>query len=404
MAQDVARALARALAALAPVRDILDGRVVDGASPAWCEERGWTAFLAALEDRELERCEAEGLAMYVAANGGAPPSLRQLAREVTEAACLPTRGGGALALLPPFLRAVPARKRLQMAALIHAVTPMARRAGRIVDVGAGRGHFTRIAAGIFDKEVLGLEREAPRVAAATALASGAIGANFVTFDACRQELVFERNDLAVGLHACGEVGDRMIMAAARAGCDLALVSCCLQKVDGPVRAPLSRMAAQAGLALRRETLGLTNLAARSSGVETSLSATMEARRSRHALCSLLRGRGIRVDAGEEMRGINRRRARSGLAVLAAQALALRGLPPATDAELREHDAEAYRQFSLMRRLSLPRSMLARLAEVTVVLDRAVALEERGYEVEVTTFLEPSVTPRNIALFASTLRA
>jgi hypothetical protein len=192
----------------------------------------------------------------------------------------------------------------------------------------------------------------------------------------------------------------MILAAGRAGCDLALVSCCLQKVEAPSRAPLSRLATEAGMTMRREMLGLTNLAARARGVETSLIATMEARRARHALAALLRGRGILIAPGEEMRGINRRRARAGLGSIAAQALALRGLPPPTDAEIREHDAASRRRFALVRRLSLPRSMLARLTEVAVVLDRAVALQESGHHVVAAILLDAAATPRNIALFAS----
>lgn len=415
---DVGRDLARALAVLGPLRDILENRVDDAAPPAWCEERGWTTFLTGLDDRELERCEAEGLPACVDLLARAPASLATLALEVSEAVHLPTCRAGELTLSRSSLHAVPLRKRLQLEALLGAVRPMAERACRIVDVGAGHGHFTRIAAGIFDKEALGLERVASRVAAASALASvaqgatgasvatsvvgttGAIGARFIEFDACREELVFAPDDLAVGLHACGDVGDRMIVAAGRAGCDLALVSCCLQKVAATSRAPLSRMAAEAGMTLRREMLGLTNLAARARGVETSLVATMEARRARHALAGLLRGRGIPIAPGEEMRGINRRQARAGLGPIAARALAIRGLAPPTDAEIRDHDAASHRQFALIRRLSLPRSMLARLTEVAVVLDRAVALQERGHHVVAAILLDAAATPRNIALFAS----
>ncbi|APR78632.1 Transcriptional regulator, AraC family protein [Minicystis rosea] len=199
----------------------------------------------------------------------------------------------------------------------------------------------------------------------------------------------------MGLHACGALGDRLVTAAIAAGCDVALVSCCPQKIDAPVRAPLSR--AGASLHLRRETLGLANLTARPVGVETSLEATLAAREARHALHLLLRGRGVTLTPGEEMRGINRRRAHAGLA---APALSMRGLPPAGDAELRAFEAEARRRYARVRRLSLPRNMLARLVELAVVLDRAAALEEHGAAVPVLTIFDRAVTPRNVALFAS----
>jgi len=101
-----------------------------------------------------------------------------------------------------------------------------------------------------------------------------------------------------------------------------------------------------------------------------------------------------------MSGINRRRANAGLAVVAERALALRELAPATAAELAHHEALAAEHYGVIRRLSLPRSMLARLVEVLVSLDRAAHLEERGLDVTVATLFERAVSPRNIGIFAS----
>lgn len=393
-----AQALERALSVLVPALDIVEGRLDDDTPPAWCEARGWTGFLLSLSDDALAHCESAGLSACIDNLASAPPSLVALARGAAEAARLPRHA--ALPLAPPAdqLQSVPARKRLQLASLLGAVAPMAARARRIVDVGAGRGHFTRIAAESFDVDALGIEREPARVSAAAALAAGT-RALFVASDALREDLAFAPDDLLVGLHACGELGDRLVLSAAHAPCDLVLVSCCLQKISGPARAPLSQMAARAGLVLKREALGLTNLTARPVGVEASLADMLTARQHRYALLCLLRARGLDVAPGEEMRGINRRRARLGLGELAARALSLRDLAPATEAEIRAHEEAARLAFSRMRRLSLPRSLLARLTEVAVVLDRAAALEERGHEAQAAIVFDPDVSPRNIAILA-----
>ena len=167
------------------------------------------------------------------------------------------------------------RKRRQLPALIEAVRSMAEEAARIVDVGAGSGHFSHLAAERFERETLGIDRDPRRVAAAEkADVSGKV--RFLTRDAFRESLDFAVGDLAVGLHACGALGDRLVVAAAEVGCDVALVSCCLQKIEGPARAPLSRAAA--GLVLRRETLGLGNLSTGAEGVEVSLTTTLGARK------------------------------------------------------------------------------------------------------------------------------
>lgn len=399
----VERSLERALETLIPALDIVEGRVVDGAPPSWCEARGWTDFLLALSSSDLARCEAEGFASYLARTTAAPASLAALGRQVTAATDLPTLSNDALP--PPLssLRKVAARKQSQLGPLLSAMRPMAIRADRIVDVGAGRGHLTRIAAALFDREALGLELLPERVAAAEALAAASSrgpGVRFVAFDACREELSFARSDFAVGLHACGEVGDRMVLGSARAGCDLTLVSCCLQKIGGQARAPLSRAAQAAGFVVKRDALGLTNLTPRPWGVEGSLEDTMAARERRLALRHLLRVRGLPVAPGEEMRGINRRRAHADFPTLAARVLALRGLPQASPSELTRAEDEARQRFAEVRRLALPRSMIARLTEVAVVLDRAAALADAGHAPLVATLVDASVTPRNLALFAS----
>jgi SAM-dependent methyltransferase len=389
-------AAARVLGTLGPVRDILDERVDDVEPPAWAVSRGWVAFLRALDDDELRRCEAYGLAARLPVIAGAPPDLLALGADLTEVTRLPALRVDPRAPLPSALQAVSARKREQLPALLGAVGAMAESAARIVDVGAGSGHFTRLAASMFERDTVGIERDAGRVAAA--VARGGERARFVTLDACREPLVLGAGDLAVGLHACGELGDQLVTAAARAGCDVALVSCCLQKIPGPARAPLSRAAAE--LTLRRDTLGLANLTAQPQGVEASIDVTIEGRLARYALLRLLRARGVEVAPGEEMRGINRRRSRAGLADIAARALALRGLPPAPPEEIARHEAESRLRYAQIRRLSLPRSMLARLVEVAVVLDRAAALEESGALVQVATLFDRAVTPRNLAVFAS----
>jgi SAM-dependent methyltransferase len=402
---DITCALDGVLHTLLPVHDILDGRVDDVDPPAWCVDRGWVDFLLALGDDELRRCESEGLAARAPELRGAPASLVALASAVVECTRLPMLEIDRRAPPPSALRSVSERKREQLAALLGAVAPMAARAARIVDVGAGEGHFTRLAAELFDREALGIERNTVRVASATARAESraneidSVGnvARFVALDACREPLGFASDDLAVGLHACGEVGDRLITAAAEAGCEVALVSCCLQKIAGPTRAPLSRAAA--GLTLRKDTLGLTNLTAQPVGIEASIDATIEARQVRFALLRLLRARGVVLAPGEEMRGINRRRAHRGLRDVAERALAQRGLPCPTDAEVAHHEGESRRLYGVVRRLALPRSMLARLVEIAVVLDRAAALAESGARITVATFVQRAVTPRNIVILA-----
>ena len=388
--------LQRVLAVALPVRDILERRVDDAVVPTWCETRGWAPFLGSLDETTLREGEAHGLAALLPNLRDAPRDLQALANDVTAVTALPMLAG-AVRLEQESLRSVRLRKRAQLSGLLSAVASMAEAAERIVDVGAGSGHFTRLSAELFQRQAVGLEQNPARVASARARSDEGGRATFVTVDA-RDALRLTGTDLAIGLHACGELGDHLVEAAAQARCDLALVSCCLQKISSPARSSLSTPAA--GLTLRREHLGLTNLTAQPQGVEASIGVTIAARQTRYALGQLLRARDITLEPGAEMSGINRRRANAGLRVVAERALTLRNLPPPSDAEIAHFEAVAVKAYGVIRRLSLPRSMLARLIEVLVSLDRAVHLEERGLDVEVMALFERAVSPRNIGIFAS----
>jgi SAM-dependent methyltransferase len=397
----VSVALERVLATLLPALDIVAQRVDDSLVPAWCSARGWAGYLLALSNTELERCEAEGFAIACETLPNVPTGLSELASSVRSLSRMPSLDTLASEHAHDF-RGVSWRKQQQLSALLGALPALAIAATRIVDVGAGSGHLTRLSARHFSREALGLERNPERVAHASsrerANVNGEFSARFTLVDALRDGIALSSTDLAIGLHACGELGDALVRAAAAQGADLVLVSCCLQKISTPERAPLSRAAAR--LSLYKDTLGLSNLSSQAIGVETSIEHTMQARRARYALRQLLRARGLEISPGAEMHGLNRRRAHTGFAEIAARSLAFRGLAVASTEELARIEQLATPEFDAIRRLSLPRDMLARVIELAVVLDRAAHLAEHGYAVRVATLFDRAVTPRNIALFAS----
>jgi hypothetical protein len=133
--------LSRVLGVALPVRDILEQRVDEAVVPAWCDKRGWAAFLLELDEATVRAAEANGLAELLPSLSGAPQDLLELSREVTAAIELP-RLHGATPLSTEALRSVRFRKRAQLSGLLSAVASMAEGANRIVDVGAGSGHWS----------------------------------------------------------------------------------------------------------------------------------------------------------------------------------------------------------------------------------------------------------------------
>ena len=396
----ISASLERALATLRPVLDIIAERVDDAEVPAWCRVRGWDTWLLALSDADLNRSEAAGLSCVAESLTQLPPDLAELAARVREVSALPTLRAVNVASAREDVRGVSQRKQQQLSALLGSLGSLVTSARRIVDVGAGSGHFTRLSALHFSRDALGLERNPERVARAQqrAYTGSEFVAQFAVVDALSDGLELRSDDLAIGLHACGELGDSLVQAVAESGADLALVSCCLQKIREPERRALSRQAA--GFVLSKDVLGLSNLTSQAVGVEASMEHNLQGREARYALRQLLRARGLLIAPNAELHGINRRRAQVGLAEIAARALAQRGLAPATPVELSHFEAEAKRHARVIRRLSLPRNMLARVVELCVVLDRAARLTESGHFVRVATLFERAVTPRNIALFSS----
>lgn len=98
--------------------------------------------------------------------------------------------------------------------------------------------------------------------------------------------------------------------------------------------------------------------------------------------------------------MNRRRARAGLAEIAALSLSLRGLPPAAAAEIAEHEREARRRYALVRRFWLPAQHAGAAGGGGGGAGWSRRAVERGAEVVVATIAPGAATPRNLAIFAS----
>ena len=309
----------------------------------------------------------------------------------------------------PFASADPARsarrgetprKRAQVDAFAKIVLTVAANARRVVDVGSGHGHLTREIAERIALPVIGLERNAALAERARRL-SPAASPTFDVTDVLRDGLALEAGDCAIGLHACGELGDALVASAAACGASLALVSCCLQKRTARSRPSLAAPAElAASLDLPRDLLGLSNLASGDTGVEASRAENLAARERRLALHRLLSDAVAPLRFGAEIEGLNRRAAHADLDSLVARAFAFRKIAIPSAGAIDAAAQWARVQYARIRRLSLPRALLARVLELFVLYDRALFLEQRGFAVAAGTLFAPEVSARNLALVAA----
>ena len=377
---------------LRDARDIVAERPVFD-PPRWAVARGWEPFLTGLSDDALAVLEREGLAVHAGRRSGLPNDLQQLAvdvlRAVTFVAAVPVESAGVSAQRASL------RKRSQVGSFAALLRDLLPRAARVVDIGSGHGHLTRHLARQLDVPVEGWELDAARIAVASRL-PGASGTSFRSVDANAASGELRPDDLVIGLHACGELADNAVRAAAKAGAAVALVGCCLQKRRG------DREALSTGDPrdlLSRDVLGLGNVVLGDRGVEEPLAVRLRSRENRIALRLLLEDVGLTTAPGEEMRGLNRRRAVGGLDELAAAAFALRGVAPPRKAALRDVGPRASALHARLRRWDLPRGMLGRVIEVWVAEDRAAHLAGSERRAAVVLAFDAAESPRNLAVIA-----
>lgn len=383
---------------LADHRDVLAGRPDEGDAPVALAARGWAEWLLRLSDDALDAIEAGGHDAVWPAD--APSGLRALIATARAVADVARAGGGGDARGAARRRGETPRKRAQIDAFARVVAPLAAPAKRVIDVGSGHGHLTRDIAERIAVPVIGLERDAALAERARGLSSGA-SPSFATTDILRDGLSLRSDDLVIGLHACGELGDAMVESAARAGASVVLVGCCLQKRRAASRSPLCDSSGLASLLdLPRALLGLSNLSAGDDGVEATRAENLAARERRLALHRLLREAAFEVRLGAEIEGLNRRAAHGDLASLVARAFALRALDAPAAPALAVAAAWAAQHHSRIRRLALPRSLLARPLELFVLLDRALHLERHGFTVEIVELFPAAVSARNLTLLGS----
>jgi SAM-dependent methyltransferase len=289
------------------------------------------------------------------------------------------------------------RKRGQVAALLRLLRDEFAGVTEIVDVGAGHGHLTVRAATLLAVPAVGVERDPQRVAVARALA-GDRPVSFVAADVFAAEsplasLPPNPKRLLMALHGCGDLGDAVVTSAVATGARVLLLGCCPQKIRGVERAAL----VPGGPSFPREVLGLANVLARTAGVEGDLRQALATKESRLALRYMLAARGASIPAGEEMRGVNRRKANAGFAVFAEAVCRVRNFPAPTPGEVANAATQAHAHYLAQRRLSLPRSMLGRVLEIFLAVDRAMFLQSHGYDARVIQVFPTALSPRNLAV-------
>ncbi|WP_245748827.1 methyltransferase [Oceanisphaera psychrotolerans] len=363
--------------------------------PFACRELPWPELAPALEALDeaqldaLDEDEEAALAFLaplrpdtVAAHRVHPPELQRSADYAT----------------PRWSSGIPGRKWAQIkdfAANIPAEHP-------ILEWCAGKGHLGRLLAQQGAPSVTSLEWDAELCQQGEQVASQLqLEHHFVCADALSTDAasLFRPEQQALALHACGELHLRFLRHAAAAGTrQLALSPCCYHLIDGEHYRPLSAAGRRQDLQLSRHDLRLP--------LQQQVTGGERVRRLRHIELSW---RLAFDELQRELRGCDqylplpsfaKQRLSGDFADFARWACAQKSLPAPDNLDGEHWLQRADARRLLVKRIELVRHRYRYLLELWLLQDRALYLEEQGYEVTLGTFTAQAHTPRRYLLLAS----
>ena len=290
---------------------------------------------------------------------------------------------------------VPGRKWQQIeafgAALQFAQTPT-----HWLDWCAGKGHLGRrlLHTG---QQLTCLEYDPALIAAGQALSDHHGLAVAHRLQDVMADVAISAEHTPVALHACGDLHVRLLQLASAAGCKhLAVAPCCYNRISSEQYQALSAPARASALRLSREDLGLPLSETVTAGLRVRLQrdTSMARRLGFDQLQRQLRG----CDEYLPTPSLPSEWLHRSFADYCQHLAALKGLSTGEQdwAALEQH---GWQRLAQVRNLELVRGLFRRPLEMWLVLDRALFLQENGYQAQVGRFCETALTPRNLMVLA-----
>ncbi|MBH3429232.1 methyltransferase [Pseudomonas alkylphenolica] len=351
-----------------------------------------------LRQRSLEQAEAAHNHPEQLEAPAPFPQLAKQAGQLSEVGELPS-----IALAPASHRLnvdVPGRKWQQIEAFASHLD-FARPPQHWLDWCSGKGHLGRRLLQADRQRLTCLEFDPTLVEAGRELSQHhQLGADHrlqdVLADDAAQQLGPEHT--AVALHACGDLHVRLMQLASQQGCrQLAIAPCCYNRIQAPAYQPLSAAAIASGLQLSIDDLGLP--------LSETVTAGARVRRQRDE--SMARRLGFDL-LQRQLRDEDEYLPTPSLPVswlhkpyadYCRGLAALKGLHIDHQPDWGALQAMGWQRLAQVRNLELLRNLFRRPLELWLVLDRALYLQEQGYQLQLGVFCEQPLTPRNLMLLA-----
>jgi len=202
----------------------------------------------------------------------------------------------------------------------------------------------------------------------------------------------------VALHACGDLHVRLMQLVSDANCQhIAIAPCCYNRIAADAYQALSAEGQASELQLSIEDLGLP--------LSETVTAGARVRRQRDTSMA----RRLAFDLLQrELSGVDQYLPTPSLPVAWLEkpfAEYIRDLAALKDISLTGErnwsalEAAGWQRLAEVRNLELVRNLFRRPLELWLILDRALYLKARGYDVRIGTFCDSQTTPRNLMILA-----
>ena len=249
----------------------------------------------------------------------------------------------------------------------------------------------------FDKPVMALEIQKNLCQQGKNLAIRAgVKISFCEIDLRKTKPLLPTHQCVVGLHACGDLTDNAIEAAINNQSAIIVSPCCYHAIDSTEYIPKSTLGQQWNLHLDKKQLKLP------SAFEVVATDKQKTTR-RKEVCFRLGFDWLLQNAGKTQKYTSFPPIPPAW-VAASFADFCRLMLQRHNIKITRFDADMALQkgeqkAQVFRRLSMIRTPFRRLIELWLVLDKALWLQEAGWECKLGTFCSEDLTPRNILLLA-----
>ena len=203
---------------------------------------------------------------------------------------------------------------------------------------------------------------------------------------------------AVALHACGDLHTRLLQSAAEQKTRaLTVAPCCYHLTDQAIYQPLSSAAQLSTLTLTRADLRLA--------VKVTVTAGAAARRKADQEVGWRLGfdswQRVQRNADDylPLPALPQPLLRGSFHHFVQWAAAVKTLPPPTEMDSAHYERLGQQRFHITRRMEWLQQLFSRPLELWLLLDRVLYLQEQGYRVDIGTFCDDRVTPRNLVICA-----